>query len=225
MDLRYDANQFQPKRTWTADAGTGRLALQLRSEDDDIDLDDFGDVDSKDLGTLELGLSREIPTTLSLGVVAAEVHLDLGGLALERFIFRTGASEASLDFDAPNPVRMDRLELAAGAADFEATGLGNAHFDRFEFTGAVGDVKLDFTGEWAGSAEGEIKMGLGALSLTFPRNLGVRIEKQGFLTSFNSTGFEQVDGGYQTSNWDEAPNRLTLEVRAGFGDIDVDFVD
>ncbi|MGD8496604.1 MAG: hypothetical protein PVF05_10465 [Gemmatimonadales bacterium] len=225
MDLRYDANQFQPKRTWSADAGTGRLGLQMRTEDGNIELGDLDNVDSKDLGTLELGLSREIPTTLSLGVMAAEAKLDLGGLALQRFVFRTGASEARIDFDAPNPVRMDRLELAAGAADFEATGLGNARFDSFEFTGAVGDVRLDFTGDWEGSAEGEIRMGLGSLSLTFPRDIGVRIEKQGFLTSFNSAGFEEVDGGYQTANWDEAANRLTLEVRAGLGDIDVDFVD
>ena len=225
MDLRYDANAFEPARQWSTEGGTGHLALQLKSEDGDFDLDDFGDVDDSDLGALELGLSREIPTTLSLGVAAAEAKLHLGGLALERFVFRTGASQTKIDFDVPNPVRMDRLELAAGAADFEAAGLGNARFDSFEFTGAVGDVTLDFTGAWEGSAEGEIKMGLGSLSLTFPRDLSVRIEKQGFLTSFNSAGFDEVDGGYQTSNWADAANRLTLKVRAGLGDIDVDFVD
>lgn len=225
MDLRYDANQFEPVRTWKTDGGVGRLALQMETEDGNVDFDDFDDVDSDDLGALDLSLSREIPTTLSMGVMAAEARLHLGGLAIDRFVFRTGASKTNIDFDAPNPVRMDRLELAAGAADFEATGLGNARFDRFEFTGAVGDVKLDFTGDWEGSAEGEIRMGLGALSLTFPRDLGVRIQKQGFLTSFNSAGFDEVDGGYQTTNWESASSRLTLEVRAGLGDIDVNFVD
>lgn len=225
MDLRYDARRFEPARQWTMRDGTGRLALQLHSEETNLDFDEFEDVDSDDLGWLRMGLSTEIPTRLSLGVMAAEVDIELGGVALERFVFRTGASESNVSFDVPNPVRMDRLELAAGAADFEATGLGNARFDRFEFVGAVGDVRLDFRGEWDGSSEGEIRMGLGALRLTFPRDLGVRIEKRGILASFNSAGFEQVDDGYQTPNWDSADHRLTLSVRAGFGDIDVDFVD
>ena len=225
MDLRYDARRFEPARQWTTRDGTGRLALQLHSEDANLDFDEFEDVDSDDLGWLRMGLSTEIPTRLSLGVMAAEADIELGGVALERLVFRTGASESNISFDVPNPVRMDRLELAAGAADFEATGLGNARFDQFDFVGAVGDVRLDFRGEWDGSAEGEIRMGLGALRLTFPRDLGVRIEKRGILASFNSSGFEQVDDGYQTPNWDAAENRLTLSVRAGFGDIDVDFVD
>lgn len=225
MDLRYDARRFEPARQWTMRDGTGRLALQLHSEEANLDFDEFEDVDSDDLGWLRMGLSTEIPTRLSLGVMAAEADIELGGVALERFVFRTGASESNVSFDVPNPVRMDRLELAAGAADFEATGLGNARFDRFEFVGAVGDVRLDFRGEWDGSSEGEIRMGLGALRLTFPRDLGVRIEKRGILASFNSAGFEQVDDGYQTPNWDSADHRLTLSVRAGFGDIDVDFVD
>ncbi len=225
VDLRYDARRFEPAREWTTRDGAGRLALQLHSEDGDMELDDFEDVDSDEMGSLRMGLSTEIPTRLSLGVMAAEADLELGGVALERLVFRTGASESVIDFDTPNPVRMDRLELAVGAADFEANGLGNARFDRIEFVGAVGDVRLDFRGEWEGSADGEIRMGLGALHLTFPRDLGVRIEKRGILASFNSAGFDQVEDGYQTPNWESASSRLTLSVRAGFGDIDVDFVD
>lgn len=225
IDLRYDARRFEPLRQWTSEAGSARLGLELRGDDGSLDLDDYDDVDSDDFGSLALALSREVPTRLSLGVMAAEARLELGGIALERFVFRTGASETRMSFDEPNPVRMDRLELAAGAADFEANGLGNARFDEFEFTGAVGDVRLDFRGDWEGDATGEIRMGLGALELTFPRDLAVRIEKRGFLASFNSAGFDQVDGGWQTPNWDAAATHLTLAVRAGFGDIDVTFVD
>jgi hypothetical protein len=225
LDLRYDARRFEPIRRWSAADGAGQLTLQLRSDDGDFNVDGFDDVDSDELGSLALGLSREVPTRLSLGVMAAEARLQLGGVALERLVFRTGASETSIDFDTANPVRMDRLELAAGAADFRATGLGNARFDRLEFVGAVGDVRLDFSGDWEGSAEAEISMGLGSLRLTFPRDLGVRIDKRGILTSFDSVGFDEVDGSYRTANWESATSRLDLSIRAGFGDIDVTFVD
>ena len=225
LDLRYDARRFEPIRQWSAADGTGHLRLRFDTDDGDFDIDDFDDVDADELGGLTLGLSRDVPTRLSLGVMAAEARLQLGGVALERFVFRTGASETSIEFDAVNPVRMDRLELAAGAADFRASGLGNARFDRLAFQGLVGDVRLDFGGDWEGSAEAEINMGLGSLRLTFPRDLGVRIDKRGILTSFESVGFDEVDGAYRTPNWDSASSRLDLSIRAGFGDIDVTFVD
>jgi hypothetical protein len=223
-NLRYDSGRFEPKRSWDLSDGVGTLTLSLSGLDEHWDLEELDEFDDSDLGALDLGLSREVPTVLSVEVGAAEVQMELGGVALQRFIYKTGASETEIAFDTPNPVRMDRLELAAGAADFKAYNLGNARFDAVEFTGAVGDVSLDFTGDWRGSADGEIKMGLGTLNLTFPRDIGVRIEKRGILASFDSSGFDAVDGGFQTSNWDTAESRLTLDIRAAFGDIDVFFV-
>ncbi len=222
--LVYDAGEFEPQRSWSLADGAGHLGLSLTGLDDSWDLDDLDKFDESELGSLDLGLSREVPTALSLAVWAAEVDMKLGGVALQQFVYHTVASETRISFQSPNPVRMDRMELAAGAAEFEASGLGNARFDVIEFTGAIGDVHLDFTGEWTGSARGELRMGLGTLHLTFPRDLGVRIEKRGFLAPFDSSGFESVKGGFQTPNWDSAESRLTLDVRAAFGSMDVDFV-
>ena len=222
--LRYDSREFEPSRTWSIDGGTGQLGLSLATLDGDWDLSDLDEFDDSDLGEMDLALSREVPTALSLDVGVAVVNMDLGGIALQRLVFRTGASETRIGFDTPNPVRMDRLELTAGAAEFVASGLGNARFDYMHFVGFIGDVTLDFTGDWDGSASGEIKMGLGALQLTFPRDIGVRIEKKGLFASFDSGGFEAVDGGYQTSNWDTADTTISLDVRAALGSIDVTFV-
>lgn len=220
--LVYDAEEFEPVRSWSLAEGTGKLSLSLTGLDESWNIDEF---DEATLGSLKLGLSREVPTALSLAVGAAEVKMDLGGVALSRFVYRTAASATDIHFEAVNPVRMDRLEFAAGAAEFKASELGNARFDFIEFVGAIGDVHLDFTGEWTGSARGDLRMGLGALHLTFPRHLGVRIEKKGFLAPFESGGFEAVDGGFQTANWNSAESQLTLQIRAAFGSIDVDFVD
>lgn len=225
LKLKYDGRRFDPVREWSRRESTGHLAVRLLGDDSNIDLDELDDENGADMGSLAIGVSREVPTGLTVGVMAAEVDMLLGGAALESFSYRTAASETVIDFDLPNAVRMTRLELSAGAADFRAKRLGNARFDELEFNGAVGDVRLDFTGEWQQSATGEIRMGLGSLKLVFPRGIGVRIEKRGFLSSFDSAGFEEVDGGYQTRNWGTAPVRLTLTVRAGFGDIDTDFVD
>lgn len=225
LKLRYDGRRFDPVREWSQAEGAGHFAVRLMGDNSNIDLEDLDDENGADGGSLSIGVSRVVPTALTVGVMAAEVDMRLGGTALQSFSYRTAASETVIDFDLPNTVRMDRLELSAGAADFRAKRLGNARFDVLKFNGAVGDVRLDFTGEWQGSATGEILMGLGSLKLVFPRGIGVRIEKRGFLASFDSAGLDRVEDGYQTRNWETAPVRLTLTVRAGFGDIDVDFED
>ncbi len=116
---------------------------------------------------------------------------------------------------------MERLELAVGVAEFRASGLGNARFQEFEFKGAVGDVVLDFTGDWSADASGTIEMGLGSLTLVFPEDLGVRITKKGFLAALDAPGFTKVDGGWQSPNWDSAPHQFEIRLVSALGSIEV----
>lgn len=221
IGLRYDAARLRPDRIWTEDGNAGRLELSFESVDDsgaDWNMEDG------EFGELHLGLSREVPTSLTLEVGAAESRLELGGIPLTGLVYRTGASSTRLRFDTPNPARIGTLELAAGAAEFEASGLGYAHFDRLEFDGAVGDVTLDFSGEWTADAEADIAVGLGALRLVIPRELGVRLEKSGLLAGFNPRDMTKVEGGWQTENYDTAAHRLRIDLKAAFGKVDVQFV-
>jgi hypothetical protein len=221
IGLHYDAALLRPERSWKAEGDVGRLELRFESvHDDGVEWD----IDDGEFGKLALGLSREVPTHLTLEVGAAESHLDLGGIPLTGLVYRTGASSTEIRFDEPNPARIGTLELAAGAASFEAAGLGNARFEELEFDGAVGDVTLDFTGEWNGDATADIAVGLGALRIVVPRDIGVRLQKSGFLAGFNPRGMEKVEGGWQTSNFDSAPHRLRIKLKAAFGKVDVQFV-
>ena len=221
IGLHYDAALLRPERSWRAEGDVGRLELRFESVDDD---GTDWDMDDGEFGELVLGLSREVPTDLTLEVGAAESSLDLGGIPLTGLVYRTGASSTEMKFGEPNPARIGTLELAAGAASFEAAGLGNARFDELEFDGAVGDVTLDFTGEWSGDATADIAVGLGALRLVIPRDIGVRLEKSGFLAGFNRRGMEKVVGGWQTSNFDSARHTLRIKLMAAFGKVVVQFV-
>ncbi len=226
--LRYDALRFEPSREWSVHDGVGHLRVHFEGRDEGAEWEDLKDLDDGDFGFLSLGLSPDVETALTVAVGAARSRLDLGGIPLTHLEYKTGASETDLAFDVPNPVNMQSMELAAGAADFEATGLGNARFDKLVFQGAIGHVTLDFTGEWDGDGDGEasakISMGLGGLTLRFPRDLGVRVDKSGILVSFESEGFEKTDGGYRTPNWESASHRLDIDVKAVLGDVDVEFV-
>jgi len=217
--LRYDAARMRPERSFSVDGDVGRLKLGFQGlgEHDNIDLD----VDEDEHGHLELGLSPDVPTDLRLKVGAALSDVDLGGIPITGLVYETGASETELRIGSVNSVVMKRLKLAAGAARFKASGLGNARFEQFEFTGGVGDVELDFTGQWSADASATLEMGLGTLKLTVPEDLGVRIDKKGFLASLDAPGFERVDGGWQSPNWDGAAHHLEMSLRAALGSIEV----
>lgn len=222
VDLRYDADRLQPERSWDAKGGTGRLSVRLVPADGD---DTDWRLDGSEAGRLRLGLPADAATELKVEVGAAEARVRLGGIPLTALTYRTGASESEISFDEPNPGRMADMELAAGAAEFRASGLGNARFDRLRFEGAVGNVTLDFRGAWSADAEAEIAMGLGALKLVLPAGVGVEIQKSGLLAGFDPAGMTKAGDAWRTANWEGARYRLRLRLRAAFGRIEVVIAD
>jgi hypothetical protein len=217
--LRYDASRMTPRRQWSMDGDAARLELGFQGLGDDGDMD--LDFDGDEHGFLELGLSRDVATDLRLKVGAAHSEVDLGGIPLTGLLYQTGASNTEIRFDAPNPAVLKHVELAVGAAEFSATGLGNAHFQELEFKGGVGDVTLDFTGDWPADASATIEMGLGSLTLVVPDGLGVRISKTGFLASLDAPDYSKVDGAWQSPGWDSASRHLDIRLRAALGTIEV----
>lgn len=217
--LRYDASQLRPVRRWSEDDGEGRLDIGFEGlgQDGDFDLD----MDEGEHGFLEVGLARDVPTDLKVTVGAALGRAELGGLPLTGLVYQTGASETDLSFETPNPERIERIEMDVGAAEFRARGLGNARFDALAFRGGVGNVHLDFSGDWSGDATATVRMGLGSLALVVPSELGVRIRKSGFLASLDAPGFEKVDDAWQTSNWETARSHLDVDLKAALGSIEV----
>jgi hypothetical protein len=233
--IRYDTDRFQPLRGWSIDGERGRLRLAVTSVGDrtgpatirleDWDLDfDLEDLkrDADELGTLDLELHPGIPTDLRLEVGAAASRLELGDLSLSSLEILTGASDTQVGFQEPNRVRMPRLTIKAGAAEFEAEHLGNARFDHLEFAGAIGNVTLDFSGEWERDADAVIKMGVGELKLVVPRDIGIRIERTSILVSLDAPGFEKVDRSYVSPNWDTADVQLEIVLEAAFGAVEVE---
>ena len=232
--LRYDASRVEPGSEWTREDGVGRLRLGMEGPRDlqifrwdeggglDINIrgiSGLGDLDEAS-SSLELGLSRRVPSDLGLAIGAAESTLRLGGIPITSLSLETGASETELSFDRPNPEQMESLEIEAGAASLRTRSLGNARFGRFRLEGGVGDVRLDFTGEWTRDARATVEVGLGSLRLIFPEDLGVRIRRESFLASFDvPAGFVTTDDGYRTENWSSAEHRLTLDLSAALGSV------
>lgn len=217
LEMRYDEDAFSPITDYDAEAR--RLRLGVRSHDR------RGGVNLDEGSRATLALARDVPLTLDLEFGAGQADLDLGGMSLRRLNLSTGASETHIRFGSPNAIPAEAINIEAGAAEVEVVGLGNARAARYTFQGGVGSTLLDFTGTWSADAHASVKMGIGSIRLRFPRGLGVRLNKSSFLTSFDSEGLVKRGSSYYSPDWDTARHRLSIDVEAAFGSVEVEWVD
>ena len=215
VETRYDADRFTPITDYDAASGRLKVGIEGRGKVRKV----------KDGGRLALALAPDVPLALDLCFGAGEAELNLGNLNLRSVDISTGASETRIRFDQPNRRAADHVRLESGAASLRATGLGNARAARYSFEGGVGETVLGFGGEWTRSATASVQMGIGSLALRFPRALGVRItRKSSFLTSFDAPGFARRGNAYYSSNWDSAPHKLSMDIDAALGSINVEWM-
>ena len=172
-------------------------------------------------GHMDVTLSPDALLDVSLEFGAVKAEIELGGLRVERLEIATGASETAVRFSEPNQTRASLVRVGVGAAALRMSDIGNVNAERLQVDGGVGDVHLDFGGEWRGNLEAELRMGVGSLTLVLPREVGVRIVRETFLASFDTQGLEERSDGYYSNNWAQAAHQLTIHVGAAFGVIHV----
>jgi len=212
-NLRYDPELFQPEVSYERE----RLVVRITG------VEKF-EARRGEAGSLDLALGRDAPLVLDLGFGAGEGDLELGGLPIRSADISTGASSTEIRFSSPNPERASRLTIKGGAAELRVIGLGNANADRIEVGGGVGEITLDFTGSWARASEVDIDVGLAQLNLVLPSELGVRIERESLLASFDASRMVNRDGALVSENWDSAAQRLTIRLDAALASVNIRWV-
>jgi hypothetical protein len=160
---------------------------------------------------------------LTLGAVQADV--ELGGLSLSELGLQAGASQAVIRFSEPNQSRCRAAEITAGAAELTLLGLGNSRCDRLELEGGMGKVTLDFGGGWTSSMRAEVRMAVGEVSFRLPRNVGVRLTLDRFLSSFDPAGLVRSGNAFESPGYDRAERRLDLDIQTAIGGVRVEWLD
>ncbi len=220
LNSRYDEDAFRLTSSYLESESRGSLRIDIEGHDE-VDLGNIKDYDLE-AGNLSVSLTGSTPIALSMKFGAAEARLDLGGLRLQELILETGASDTHVTFSERNRLQPQHCTFKAGAAQFKVEDLGNSRCQRISVSGGVGSLSLDFSGDWDHDATGDINVGLGTIEITVPSELGVRVERNTFLMSFDAPGFEKQDGGVWLSrNWDTANHHLTLSVSGALGGIKI----
>lgn len=224
FEMSYDEERFTPIREYGADASV--LRLGMRGRDGAGVRVNFGDRRrDRQPASLDVALSPDVPLSLNIEMGAVASDLELGGLQLRRVTYRTGASSSAIRFSRSNAVACDDLRLEAGAAEMRVTSIANANCAHLSFNGGVGQVSLDFSGDWRRSLEADVDVSLGSLTLGLPRDVGIAIHVNRFLASFDAAGFTKRGQTYYTANYNTARYRLSLHVNATIGGIDVNWID
>jgi hypothetical protein len=204
MELRHDERQTRLLSEYDRAAGRLRLGAEALRRNQR----------GQRGGSAAIELSPRVATDLRLEFGAGRAELELGGLAVRSLELATGASETELAWSSPNRVAAGEVRLASGASRLRASGLGNARAERIRYEGA-----------WSRSAELSVQMGLGAVTLRFPRSLGVRIESRSTLSRFSPEGMERRGDAWYSAGWDRAQHRLTVRVDAALGAVNVQWLD
>lgn len=218
--LHYDADLFEPVMRYDARSRSLRLGIEGLNRSQKRDWDDTRQ-------RLDVALTPLLPMTLAIEFGAASGELALGGLAIERATIKTGASQTKLAFAAPNPAECERLEILAGAAEFDAEGLANARCRVIDVKGGLGEVVLDFTGDLSvpQTVVASLKLGLGDLRLRVPRGVGVEIDGNRLFASASFPELVRSGSRYVSEGFDAAPVKLRIEIGAALGGIDLEWVE
>jgi len=216
MQLRYDEDRTEPLHRYDPD--TRRLTLGLETQSVRL----ARHTNDGDFGEMWLALSNAVPLDLELELGATQSRIDAGGLMLNNLRVQTGASDATLDFSAPNRARMRRLDVQLGAAGFVIRNLGNANVANIHVEGGVGSIELDFGSSVRSDVDVEANVALGKLTLRMPRDVGVRVEVRKLLASFDHPGLDKRGNAFYSDNWDSAEVRVRVRAETVFGAIDID---
>lgn len=213
MEMRYDAERTEPLNEY--DAATRTLRVGVRDRPASFGHDREG-------GSMRLALTRAVTLALDMKLGAVEADLNLTGLALTSLQLQSGASDARIRFDSLNPVRMRGLRMKIGAAHVRASKLANANAEEIQVEIGVGSVELDFAGQWNSDIRLDLQLALGGASIRVPSEVGIRVEMDQFLASFQHDGLEKRGDAFYSSNWDTARHRLRIHTRTAFGTIEVE---
>ncbi len=218
VDISYNPRRTDYEVDYKVSRSTGYLSLESDHRNNmNIDTDD---------NEWDITLSTRYETTLQIEIGACEADMDLGGIPLEELSIEIGAASGRVVFSEPNPIRMKRLDIEAGASSLELEEIGNANFEQFSFEGGVGSFTIDLRGEYNGESEVDIEIGLGSAEIYLPDNVAVRIETSGgnWLSSIDihSRDIEEIDDDlFETEDFDSADIRIILTLDVGLGSVDI----
>ncbi len=206
-EVKYNVPEWKP----TVEVSGDTVTLSQQLKDQNIGIPDKNVVNE---WTLQLGST---PMNLTVNAGAYDGELDLSGVPLRSLTVHDGASNASVNFNEPNPEQMDTLAYETGASNVKLLGLANANLQTLKFTGGAGSYELDFSGTLQRDANVEVHTGVSSVKITVPAGTQAKVTVTGALNNVSTEGTWTSSGKtYETQG--SGPT-LTITVDSGAGSL------
>jgi hypothetical protein len=157
---------------------------------------------------------------------AGETRMNLGGLRLKEVDLGVWAGEMNVDFDTPNLIPMDYLEISTKVGEAQLHNLGNARYREASINGGIGEMTADFSGSVEPDSKADIDLDIGETTVVLPDTAGVRMEIGGMLSFMSS---KQISGSffkrgryYYSDDYDEKKSKCTFHITPGLGELRVE---
>ena len=170
-----------------------------------------------------LKLPSNIPLQLYINTATYSGDINLTNLQIEDFYLTTGASQTNIEFNQPNLIDLENINIKTGASTIKIIGLSNANFDSMDFTGGAGNYTFDFSGNLAKKSKVNINVGAAKVILKIPSAIGTKISfKQFPLAKLNVVGFIKINEQvYVNPEYGKSNGELDIEIKGGLLDVEV----
>lgn len=121
------------------------------------------------------------------------------------------------DLQLNNDIPM-KLEVNSGASDTNLD-LEGLNLTSLEVNAGVGDITIDLSGDWNGSFDASLHMGVGESTIILPKEVGVKIKASKGIGSAEFDGFiSKGDGVYVNEAYENADVIINLTTEMGVGE-------
>jgi hypothetical protein len=164
-------------------------------------------------------------TILDARLKAGEADLRLGGLRLKETSIAMWAGEVDVDFDRPNLIPMEYLEINPKIGEASLRNLGNARSLETDIDAGIGEMTADFSGAGEPDARVRIDHDIGETTVILPDSAGVRLGVGG-MTGWMShktlpSGFSERGRYRYSDDYDASRSRCTFVITPGLGELRV----
>jgi predicted membrane protein len=217
--LSYYPEEFIAKVNYKENSNELKVRLDKKGWKSDWDSGDEGDVQA------EIFLPKDVDMTLETRVKAGEVSLDLTRLRLKAFKLSFWAGEVGVQFNEPNPVVMDYMDINARIGQLSTSHLGNARYKKARINGGIGEIDIDLTGEMINESKTMVDLDIGEAEVTLPASQGFRLSiggALGFMSQKNIDADIIKRGSYYYSNdYKIAEKSISVRITTGLGELTV----
>ena len=113
------------------------------------------------------------------------------------------------------------VQLGAGESDLDLDSLTLTGVD---LQMGAGKTTVDLTGDYGRDFDAIIQGGVGEATVLLPSKVGVKAKAEGGLGTIDAKGLEKVDGAYVNDAYGESDTNLSVDVKGGVGEINLEVV-